>query len=347
MNSAWQGLLIFLLLLLGNGFFVAAEFGLISARRAQLEPRAKAGSRPAKITIKAMEQVSLMLATSQIGVTVCSLLILLIAEPSIHELLSGPLEAAGLEAEATAAVTLVISIVLVTVLHVLVGELVPKQFAFAIPERAALVLVPVLFGLAWVLKPIVVALNSTANGILRLFGVKAVSEANSAFTLEQVEDIVQHSTREGVLSDSSGALGNTFEFTEKQVHDIRVPLTKVVSVPETVTPAQLEEMVVKHGFSRYPVVSDDGEALNYLHLKDVLDIAAKNPNKPVEAKRWHDMPAIAESVELEDALAFLRARNAHIARSVDRAGNTTGVLFLEDIIEELVGEVRDATRRRQ
>ncbi|MEN9753361.1 MAG: hypothetical protein RL670_1052 [Actinomycetota bacterium] len=346
MSNAWSGILVFFALLFCNAFFVAAEFGLISARRAQLEPRAKAGSRPAKITIRAMEQVSLMLATAQIGVTVCSLLILLIAEPSIHDLLVEPLHSAGLTHDSATAITFAISLVLVTFLHVLIGELVPKQFAFAIPERAALVLVPVLFALGWVLRPIVVALNATANGILRIFGIKAVSEANSAFTIEQVEDIVEHSTREGVLSDSSGTLGNTFEFTEKKVIDIRVPVAKVISVPESITPIGLEEMVAKHGFSRYPVVSDDGEALHYLHLKDVLDIAEKHQNKPVEAKRWHDMPAVAESVELEDALAFLRGRNAHIARSVDRAGNTTGVLFLEDIIEELVGEVRDATRRR-
>ncbi len=346
MNNMWLGLGAFALLLLGNAFFVAAEFGLISARRAQLEPRAKAGSRPAKITIKAMEQVSLMLATSQIGVTVCSLLILVIAEPSIHELLSAPLAATGMPEDAQLAVAFTVSLVLVTFLHVLIGELVPKQFAFAIPERAALALVPVLFALGWVLRPIVVTLNATANGILRIFGVKPVNEANSAFTIEQVEDIVEHSTREGVLSDSSGTIGNTFEFTEKRVIDIRLPLAKVITVDETVTPGQLEEMVTKHGFSRYPVISDDGEALNYLHLKDVLDIAAKNLDKPVEQKRWHDMPALAETVELEDALAFLKGRNAHIARSVDRRGNTTGVLFLEDIIEELVGEVSDATTRK-
>ena len=342
----WLGLGAFALLLLGNAFFVAAEFGLISARRAQLEPRAKAGSRPAKITIRAMEQVSLMLATSQIGVTVCSLLILVIAEPSIHELLAGPLEATGLPEDAQAAIAFTVSLILVTYLHVLIGELVPKQFAFAIPERAALALVPALFALGWVLRPIVVTLNATANGILRIFGVKPVNEANSAFTIEQVEDIVEHSTREGVLSDSSGTIGNTFEFTEKRVIDIRLPLEKVVTVGETVTPSELENMVTKHGFSRYPIISDDGEALNYLHLKDVLDIAVKNLNKPVESKRWHDMPALAETVELEDALAFLKGRNAHIARSVDKRGNTTGVLFLEDIIEELVGEVRDATTRK-
>ena len=346
MTDIGLGLLVFVLLLLGNGFFVAAEFGLISARRAQLEPRAKAGSRPAKITIRAMEQVSLMLATSQIGVTVCSLLILVIAEPTIHEMLAAPLEGSGASSELAGGISFTISLILVTFLHVLIGELVPKQFAFAIPERAALALVPVLFGLGWVLKPFVVALNSTANGILRLFGVKAVSEANSAFTIEQVEDIVEHSTREGVLSDSSGTIGNTFEFTEKRVLDIRLPLDRVVTVAESVTPRELEAMVTQHGFSRYPVISDDGEALNYLHLKDVLDIATKHLDKPVEVKRWHDMPALAESVELEDALAFLKTRNAHIARSVDRRGNTTGVLFLEDIIEELVGEVRDATRRK-
>ncbi|MEY4741852.1 MAG: hypothetical protein RL672_602, partial [Actinomycetota bacterium] len=224
MDANVAGLLWFLVLLLGNGFFVAAEFAVISARRAQIEPRAEAGSRPAKLTIKAMERVALMLATTQIGVTICSLLILVIVEPSVHHLLEPVLAGLHLGEEAAGAVAFGFTLLLVSFLHVVIGEMVPKNISFSVPERAALILVPVLYGIALVLKPVVIALNSSANGVLRLFGVRAKDEANSAYTLDQVEDIVEHSTREGALSDLSGTITNTFEFTEKRVEDVAVPM---------------------------------------------------------------------------------------------------------------------------
>ncbi|MEO0049104.1 MAG: hypothetical protein RL556_436, partial [Actinomycetota bacterium] len=184
MADALNGLLWFVILLAVNGYFVAAEFALISARRAQIEPRAEAGSKAAKITIKAMEKVSIMLAATQIGVTVCSLLILLIAEPAIHELLSAPLEGLGLSASVESAVSFAIALVLVSSLHVLLGEMIPKQISFAVPERASLILVPPLYGLAIVLKPIVVSINAIANATLRIFGVKPRDSANTAYTLD-------------------------------------------------------------------------------------------------------------------------------------------------------------------
>ncbi|MEY4743798.1 MAG: hypothetical protein RIR34_1137, partial [Actinomycetota bacterium] len=163
MASAWMGLLWFALMLVGNGFFVAAEFALISAKRAKIEPLAEAGSGPAKLTIKAMERVPMMLATSQIGVTVFSLAILLIAEPSIHTLLHEPLVSMGIPSATADALTLVFALVVVASFHVIVGELIPKQITFVIPERMALALVPVLYGLAIVLRPIVWAMNAIAN----------------------------------------------------------------------------------------------------------------------------------------------------------------------------------------
>jgi len=345
MSDPMGGLWAFLLLLLGNGFFVGAEFALISAKRAQIEPRAEAGSRPAQLTIKGMERVSLLLATAQLGVTICSLLILLIVEPSIHHLLEPALLSTGLSEGGVSSVAFTITLILVSFLHVVVGEMVPKNISFSIPERAALVLVPLLYGLALLVKPIVIALNATANGILRLFGVRAKDEANSAFTLDQVEDIVEHSTREGVLSDASGTLSNTFEFTEKKVRDVAVKLSDVVSFPETVTPREIEVAVSKVGYSRYPLTEEDGELIGYLHLKDVLDLDLDEMDDAVPTKRIRSLISVPDSMELEDALASMRRVGAHLARVFNRGGKVTGVLFLEDILEELVGEVQDATKR--
>jgi CBS domain containing-hemolysin-like protein len=345
MSSDWAGIIWFLVLILANAFFVGSEFAVISARRAQIEPRAEAGSRPAKITILAMEKVALMLATTQLGVTICSLLILLIAEPSIHHLLEPLLLSLGASDEIGTGIAFVITLVIVSFLHVVIGEMVPKNISFSIPERAALVLVPVVYGIAMLVRPVVWALNWTANAILKIFRVDAKDEANSTYTLDQVEDIVEHSTREGALSDVSGALSNTFEFTEKKVRDVAVPIEKLISFAETVTPREVEQAVAKHGFSRYPLTDESNELVGYLHLKDVIDLDHVEVDDPFPAKRVRSLISLSASMELEDALASMRRVHAHMAKSVDRQGKIQGVLFLEDILEELVGEVQDATRR--
>ncbi|MEY5057385.1 MAG: hypothetical protein RI987_189 [Actinomycetota bacterium] len=345
MSSDWAGILWFLVLILFNGFFVGAEFAVISARRAQIEPRADAGSRPAKLTIKGMESVSLLLATAQLGVTICSLLILLIAEPSIHHLLEPLLSGFGWSEGLVSGVSFALTLILVSFLHVVVGEMVPKNISFSIPERAALILVPMLYGLAQVLRPVVWALNATANSILRLFRVEPKDEANSSYTLDQVEDIVEHSTREGALEDFSGTLTNTFEFTEKQVHDVAVPVEKLIWFRETVTPREVEQAVAKYGFSRYPLTDEQDELVGYLHLKDVIDLREDEGDDAFPAKRVRTLISLPATMELEDALASMRRVHAHMAKSFDANGVVRGVLFLEDILEELVGEVNDASQR--
>jgi CBS domain containing-hemolysin-like protein len=345
MSSDLQGLIWLVVLLASNAFFVGSEFALISARRAQIEPRAEAGSKPAKITLRAMENVSLMLATAQLGITISSLLILLIAEPSIHHLLEYPLAAFGIPEAIVSAVSFATTLLLVTYLHVVIGEMVPKNLAIAMPERSALILTPILWAASIVVKPVVKTLNSVSNQILRLFKFEPKDEANSSYTLDQVEDIVEHSTREGALSDVSGALSNTFEFTEKTVRDIAIPVSKLVSFSETVTPREIEQAVAKHGFSRYPLTDETGELVGYLHLKDVIDLEIDEADDPFPAKRVRTLISLPASMELEDALASMRRVHAHMAKAFDSQGNVQGVLFLEDILEELVGEVQDATRR--
>lgn len=343
MTDAWSGIGWFVLLLLGNGFFVGAEFALMSARRAQIEPRAEAGSGPARITLKGMENVAFLLAAAQLGVTICSLLILLIVEPSMHHLLFPLLE--GFGHEAADAIAFGITLTLVSFMHVVIGEMVPKNISFSVPERAALILVPVLYGFAQVVRPVTWFLNLAANLILRAFRVKVRDDANSAFTLDQVEDIVEHSTREGVLKDANGTLSNTFEFTEKKVRDIAIKPEAVISFDAAVTPREIEQAVAKYGYSRYPLRDDAGEIYGYIHLKDVLDLRLDEMDKPLPAKRIRNLISLPSTMELEDALAAMKRVGAHMAKSFDRGGNIIGVLFLEDILEELVGEVQDATQR--
>jgi CBS domain containing-hemolysin-like protein len=201
------------------------------------------------------------------------------------------------------------------------------------------------YGLALMMKPVVFALNAIANGALRLFGVKPKNEANTAYTIEQVEDIVQHSTREGVLSDETGAITNTFEFTDKKVKDILVPVANLITFDLSVTPRDLELAVAKHGFSRYVLLDAQGDIEGYLHLKDVIDADEEEADLPVQRKLLRTVKSIGGSVELEDALAQMQRDRQHLMASYDDDGKLVGLLFLEDILEELVGEVQDATRR--
>jgi len=347
--SDWAGIVWLVVLLAGNAFFVGAEFAVISARRSQIEPLAERGKSTAKTALWAMEHATLMLATSQLGITVCSLLILNVSEPAIHHLLEIPLHLTGWPEEVIATIAFVIALVVVSYLHVVLGEMVPKNISFSLPDRAVLVLAPPLVLISRLLGPIIWTLNAAANGVLRLFRVEPKDEAASTFTLEEVATIVSQSTREGVLTDSTGALVAAFEFTNKTVSDVALPLDTLVTLPPDTTPAQLERAVAKHGFSRY-VVMEDGQPVGYLHLKDVLRLEADfepgDELKPVPAKRIRQLVSVFEESELEDALAIMRRSGVHLARAFNREGETTGVLFLEDILEELVGEVRDATQRR-
>jgi CBS domain containing-hemolysin-like protein len=344
--SDWSGIAWLIVLLFVNAFFVGAEFAVISARRSQIEPRAEAGSRAAKTTLYAMEHATMMLATSQLGITVCSLLILNVSEPALHHLLELPLVLTGWPEQVLGTIAFVITLVIVSFLHVVFGEMVPKNLSFSVPDRAALILAPPLVFLSTVFRPIILALNATANGFLRLFRVEPKNEANSAFTVDEVANIVAQSTREGVLTDSIGALNAAFEFSTKKVKDIAVGMPDLVSLSEAATPAEVERAVAQSGFSRYVLVNDEGEPTGYLHLKDVLDL--EDPaefDEPVPPKRIRQLISIFRETDLEDALAAMRRSGVHLARVFDDSGASRGVLFLEDIIEELVGEVQDATRR--
>ena len=344
--SDWAGLAWLVVLLAGNAFFVGAEFAVIAAKRSQIEPLAEGGSKRASTSLYAMENATLMLATSQLGITVCSLLILLVSEPAVHHLLEGPLEALGLSVAAVSTVAFILALLFVTYLHVVLGEMVPKNMSFSLPDKAVLLLAPPLVFVSKVISPVIRAMNAMANGILRLTGVEPKAEATSAYTLDEVATIVAESTKTGMLSDHSGALSAAFEFTTKKVKDVTIPMEHIVTLPEDATPRDVHQAVAQRGFSRYVLIDDEGDPTGYVHIKDVLDSDETESDYPVPPRRLRNLVALQEAAELEDALALLRNTGSHVAKVLTSSGETAGVLFLEDIIEELVGEVRDATTRR-
>ena len=256
----WAGIFWLVVLLLGNAFFVGAEFAVMSARRSQIEPLALAGSKRAQTTLVAMENVSLMLACAQLGITVCSLLILQVAEPAIHHLLAAPLELVGVPVELADVIAFTIALLFVTFMHVTFGEMVPKNISVSLADKAALMLAPPLMWIGRFVKPVIWSLNWLANHILRLMKIEPKDEVASSFTLEEVQSIVQESTRHGLVDDDAGLLSGALEFSEHTAAHIMVPLQDLVVLRTASTPIDVEKAVSRTGFSRFPMVDDDGES---------------------------------------------------------------------------------------
>ena len=342
--SSTLALAIAVVLLAANAFFVGAEFAIISARRSSIEPLAEAGDRRARTVLWAMENVSLMLACAQLGITVCSTSLGVVAEPAIAHLIEEPLHALGVSPAWTHPIAFVVALAVVVFLHVVLGEMVPKNLAVSGPDRAVLLFGPPLVWVARVVRPVIWALNWLANHVLRLFGVEPKDEVASAFTAQEVQSIVERSQAEGLLEDEQGLLTTAIEFSDKRAVDVMVGLDDAVVLRRDVTPAAVEELVGRTGFSRFPVADDDGEPVGYLHVKDVLYAEGAERDLPVPAWRLRALAVAGVDDEIETVLAAMQRSGAHLARVlVD--GRCTGVVFLEDILEELVGEVSDAMQR--
>lgn len=342
MSSA-TALALAVLLLLGNAFFVGAEFALVSARRTQLEPRAEAGSRMARTTIRAMENISLVIGVNQLGITVCSLVLGAVGEPAVARLVEPVLHAAHVPESFLHPVSFVLALSVVVYLHVVLGEMIPKNIALAGPDRAALVLGPPIWGIVTVLRPVVVVINAMASGVLRLLGARLTDEVSSTYTREEVAALVEESRGEGLLeADEYDRLAGALGFTEKTVTAVLMPPETLTTVDRGSTPADVEALCAATGFSRFPVVGDGGGLMGYLHIKDVLETDDSRRTRPVDDKWIRPFAPVSADDQLHDALATLQRRGAHMARVVDDAGTTLGLATLEDVIEELVGEIRDA-----
>lgn len=342
--SSTLALAIAVVLLAANAFFVGAEFAIISARRSSIEPLAETGDRRARTVLWAMENVSLMLACAQLGITVCSTSLGVVAEPAIAHLIEEPLHALGVSPAWTHPIAFVVALAVVVFLHVVLGEMVPKNLAVSGPDRAVLLFGPPLVWVARVVRPVIWALNWLANHVLRLFGVEPKDEVASAFTAQEVQSIVERSQAEGLLEDEQGLLTTAIEFSDKRAVDVMVGLDDAVVLRRDVTPAAVEDLVGRTGFSRFPVADDDGEPVGYLHVKDVLYAEGAERDLPVPAWRLRALAVAGVDDEIETVLAAMQRSGAHLARVlVD--GRCTGVVFLEDILEELVGEVSDAMQR--
>lgn len=340
----WTALLIGVFLLAGNAFFVGAEFAIISARRSQIEPLAETGDRRATITLRSMERVSLMLAGAQLGITVCSLGLGAIAEPALAHLIEPWFESLGLPKAAVHAVAFAIALSIVVYLHIVLGEMVPKNLALAAPEKSALWLAPLLWAVVWILRPFIAAINWLANLFLRMLKVPAKDEVTAAFTADEVARLIAESGREGLLGDTDTALAaGALDIVARPAGELVIPAELLHTIPLGATIDEMVQATVDTGFSRFPVVDQDGRAHGYVHVRDVLPLLGTD--EVLGPEQLRPLPAVAATASAASVAEILRVRGAHLAQVVTPNGDQVGVLALEDALEELIGEVRDAAHR--
>lgn len=330
-----------------NGFFVAAEFALVAVDRAKVENDVEAGRRRARLAKSLLAHLSFHLSGAQLGITVTSLLIGLLAEPAIAELLHPALEPM-LGSAAVIGVSLVIAIFIATVVQMIVGELVPKGLAIARPETTVYLLGPLVRVYGIIFGPLIRFLNGAANRTVRLMGVEPTEELSHVRTLSEMQILVSASTEEGVLDDtSSKLLSRSIRFEGKSAQDVLVPRTAVTALRRTDTVDELVRASVATGHSRFLVYGEDlDDVVGTVHVRAVHGVARNERSTTLVSTLLRPVLALPESRDLADVLFDLRREKTHLAVVVDEYGGTAGIITLEDILEEIVGEIGDEHDRR-
>ncbi|MGH4030492.1 hemolysin family protein [Actinomycetota bacterium Odt1-20B] len=329
------------LLVLANGFFVGAEFALVSVRRSQIEPL---GTKRARQVLHGLEHLPQMMAAAQFGITVCSLTLGAVAEPTVAHLLEPVFEAVHLPAGMIHPLGYVIALAVVVFLHLVIGEMVPKNLAMAAPEKTALWFSPGLVTFARLCRPVTAALGASARLVLKLFRVEPKDEVEAVFTSEQLNRLVEDSGQAGLLEpEEQERLEDALELGSRPVTDVLLDGASLVTVGPSVTPDQIIELTGRTGYSRFPVRAETGAFMGYLHVKDVLDL--EETDRAVPQQVWHPMTTLRAELPLDDALTVMRHAATHLAQVADASGRVLGLVALEDVLELLVGEVRDPAHR--
>jgi CBS domain containing-hemolysin-like protein len=329
--------LVAVLLLLGNAFFVAAEFALIASRRTVIEPLA-ATSRRARAALRAMNQIPLMIAGAQLGITVCSLGLGALAEPALAHLLVPPFHALGLPDRAVHAAAFVLALGVVVYAHTVIGEMVPKNLTLAGPERAVLWLGPPMLMFCTVTKPLLVAMRWAARVILSLWRIEATDAVKTVFTAEELAGLAAQATTEGLLEPEEHArITGALALSQRTARDALRAWSQVTTVAEDVSPASLEVLATRTGRSRFPVVERASRrVLGFVHVKDVLGIVGPQRRAPIPPELIRPLGIVPPDRTLADLLLAMRRERRHIVLVSD--GRTPlGIVTLDDVLNAVVG----------
>ncbi|SIO19346.1 hemolysin family protein [Agromyces cerinus] len=341
--SEWILLGIGLLLTIGTGLFVASEFALVNLDRADLEARRARGETKLALTISALKITSTHLSSAQLGITLTTLLTGYTMEPAISSLLAGPLTAMGLSEAFVRPIGTITAIVVATLLSMVLGELVPKNFALALPLATAKFVMPFQTAFTWVFRPAITVLNGSANGLLRAVGIEPKEELSGARSAEELSSLVRRSASAGMLEqDTATLLGRTLRFADHDASDVMTPRPRVASVQRQEPAEAVLELARTTGYSRFPVYDENlDDIVGLVHVKQAVAVPREKRSEVPASALQSDALRVPETMKLDTLLEELRGRGYQMAVVVDEYGGTAGVATLEDLVEELVGEVSD------
>ena len=336
-------LLFGLLLTAGTGIFVAAEFSLVALDRQDLERRRDEGERGLDRVIRGLSRTSTHLSSAQLGITLTTLLAGYTLEPALSSFLDAPLGAIGVPEGLRRAISAPIAVAIATVFSMIVGELVPKNFALSKPLETAKLVMPAQAAFTAAFKPAVIVLNGSANGVLRGIGIEPQEELSGARSAEELSSLVRHSASAGLLeADTATLLDRTLRFSERTAGDVMTPRLKIESLQRLEPALAVLELSGRTGFSRFPVIDEDrDDVVGVVHVKRAVSVPrSKRAEVPVAALA-EDVVRVPDSMRLDQLLEELRTTGFQFALVVDEYGGTAGIVTLEDLVEEIVGEVSD------
>ncbi|MGH3645805.1 MAG: hemolysin family protein [Micromonosporaceae bacterium] len=329
--------LVSVLLLLGNGFFVGSEFALIASRRTVVEPLA-AGSARARLALRAMNQIPLMIAGAQLGITICSLGLGAIAEPALARLLEGPFHAIGLPEQAVHPVAFVLALGVIVFLHTVVGEMVPKNITIAGPEASVLWLGPPMLWFCLGTKPLLLAMKWASRSLLRLWGIEAAEAVKTVYTAEELAGLVAESRTEGLLDpEAHRRITGALALSRRTAGEVLQPWPTVDTVPDDITPGSLEVLATRARRSRFPVIErDTRRVLGFVHVKDVLPINGSARRQQLPRELIRPLGVVPASRTLADLMLQMRRNRSHIVLVSDDT-SPLGIVTMEDVLAAVVG----------
>ncbi|WP_166985576.1 hemolysin family protein [Canibacter zhoujuaniae] len=347
--NEWLLLIIGIVLTFGTGVFVAAEFSLVALDRHELERQQAAGEKRLGPVIKALRITSTHLSSAQLGITLTTLLAGYTLEPAFSKMLSRPLSSLGVAENLLPVITVPVAVAVATLLSMIIGELVPKNFALAVPLATAKLVVPIQTAFTTIFKPAIIVLNGSANAMLRGIGIDPKEELSGARSAEELASLVRHSAASGVLeADTATLLDRTLHLSELAAADAMTPRLKMESVQRLEMVPELIELSGKTGFSRFPVIDEDrDDIVGVAHVKQAIAIPREKRGEVPVAAITEEVTRVPETMPLDLLLAELRDAVYQCAIVVDEYGGTAGFVTLEDLVEELIGEVADEHDRAQ
>jgi len=334
------------ILLLANGFFVAAEFAYITARRNVLE---QTSGRAARAAAGLNRNLSLSLAASQLGITMASLLLGAVAEPAVGSILERGLGLFPIPEAVTHGLSLVIALLIVVFLHMVIGEMAPKNIVISSPERSATLLALPFRAFVIVFRPLIVVLNGFANRVLRLFRVMPTDALEVGHSAEDLAVIIAAGQEEGVIEDfTHRLLTGAIIFGDLDASEVMIPRPDVVAMSSDSSVTAIEQIMKRTGHSRIPVFSGDLDNISgFVHVKDLMSVDDDERDSVIDPGLVRSPLFVPESAHIRSVLDDMRRTRIHFAIVVDEHGSTAGIITMEDIAEELVGEIRDEHDRRE